>query len=243
MTLRQCVATASAWWLALLIGMPLALAQEAVPPAETAAPPVAPVTPTGPDAVQAIWKHQEIAFYFQSFTTFYSCTGLEGKLERIMRALGVHAKVRVRSADCPSSVARMPRVILKVASPVEATPEALAERDKTKSLRELTERVQGKGRSTSPLDSLEQFPAQWRKVSLTRGRLALEPGDCELIEELQRKVLPKLAVRVTDDDLQCSPNQLTLGQPRLEVEALMEMPSPDAPADGRPSTAVKKSES
>jgi hypothetical protein len=230
MTLRQCMATASALWLTLLTGMPLALAQEspqpASPPAE-APTPAAPVAPAAPDSVPAIWKHQEISFYFQSFTTFYSCTGLEGKLERIMRALGVHAKVRVRSADCPSSVARMPRVIMKVASPVEATPDAYAERDKSKSVRELTERLKG-GKSTHPLDSLEEFPAQWRKVSLTRGRLALEPGDCELIEELQRKVLPKLAVRITDDDLQCSPNQLTLGQPRLEVEALMEMPKPDA---------------
>jgi hypothetical protein len=206
--------------------MPVALAQDATSPSGAAAP-----SPTA-DTVQAIWKHQEIAFYFQSFTTFYSCTGLEGKLERIMRALGVHANVRVRSADCPSSVARMPRVILRIASPVEATPEAYAERDKNKSVRELTERVKG-GKSTNPVDSLDAFPAQWRKVSLTRGRLALEPGDCELIEELQRKVLPKLAVRVTDDDLRCSPNQLTLGQPRLEIEALVEMPKPDAPGDGR----------
>jgi hypothetical protein len=224
MTLRQCIATVSALGLTLLTGMPLALAQEAPPAPDVAA---APVAPAGPDTVQAIWKHQEIAFYFQSFTTFYSCTGLEGKLERIMRALGVHAKVRVRSADCPSSIARMPRVIMKVASPVEATPEAYAERDKNKAVRELTERVKG-GKSTDPIDSLDEFPAQWRKVSLTRGRLALEPGDCELIEELQRKVLPKLAVRITDDDLQCSPNQLTLGQPRLQVEALVEMPKPDA---------------
>jgi hypothetical protein len=223
MTFRQRVATASALGLALFVGMPVALAQDATSPPAAAAPAV---TPAGPDTVQAIWKHQEITFYFQSFTTFYSCTGLEGKLERVMRALGVHANVRVRSADCPSSVARMPRVIMRVASPVEATPEAYAERDKNKSVRELTERVRGK--STNPLDSLEEFPAQWRKVSLTRGRLALEPGDCELIEELQRKVLPKLAVRVTDDDLRCSPNQLTLGQPRLEVEALVEVPKPDA---------------
>jgi hypothetical protein len=212
-------------WLTLLIGMSAGFAQETSPPDASA-------TPAGPETVQAIWKHQEIEFYFQSFTTFYSCTGLEGKLERVMRALGVHAKVRVRSADCPSSVARMPRVVMKVASPVEATPEALAERDKNKSVRELTERV--KGKSTNPIDSLGEFPAQWRKVSLTRGRLALEPGDCELIEELQRKVLPKLAVRVTDDDLRCSPNQLSLGQPRLQVEALIEMPTPDAPVDGKP---------
>lgn len=223
MTLRQRVATAFALGLALFAGMPVALAQDATSPPAAAAPAVA---PAGADTVQAIWKHQEITFYFQSFTTFYSCMGLEGKLERVMRALGVHANVRVRSADCPSSVARMPRVVMRVASPVEATPQAYAERDKTRSVRELTERVRGK--SANPVDSLEEFPAQWRKVSLTRGRLALEPGDCELIEELQRKVLPKLAVRVTDDDLRCSPNQLTLGQPRLQVEALVEVPKPDA---------------
>lgn len=243
MTLRQCIATASASCLALLVGMPVGIAGEAAAPPDASGTQLS-VDQAGPQTVQAIWKHQEIAFYFQSFTTFYSCTGLEGKLERIMRALGVHAKVRVRSADCPSSVARMPRVILKVASPVEATPEALAERDENKSVRELTERVRGK--STSPIDSLEEFPAQWRKVSLNRGRLALDPGDCELIEQLQRKVLPKLAVRVTDDDLLCSPNQLTLGQPRLELEALMQMPSPDAPLDtddGQRQTPPEKSDS
>ena len=233
MTLRQCIATASALWLTLLTGMPLALAQESAQQASSSpADTTAAVAPAAPDTVQAIWRHQEIEFYFQSFTTFYSCTGLEGKVERVMRALGVHAKVRVRSADCQSPVLSMtrgimPRVIMKVASPVEATPEAYAERDKNKSVRELTERVKG-GKSTDPVDSLEEFPAQWRKVSLTRGRLALEPGDCELIEELQRKVLPKLAVRITDDDLQCSPNQLTMGQPRLQVEALIEVPRPDA---------------
>lgn len=217
MTQRQCVSTARAWWLALLVGVPASFVV-----AETA-----PLDQPGTEAVQAIWKKQEIAFYFHSFTTFYSCTGLESKLERIMRALGVHAKVRVRSADCPSSVARMPRVVMQVTSAVEATPDALAEREKNKSVRELAERVRGKGKSDDPLDSLEQFPAQWRRVALNRGRLNLEPGDCELIEELQKKVLPKLAVRIVDDDVRCSPHQLTLGQPRLEVDALLEMPKAD----------------
>ena len=32
---------------------------------------------------------QEFAFYFQSQTTFYSCSSLEAKLERILKALGV----------------------------------------------------------------------------------------------------------------------------------------------------------
>ncbi|HEY0939283.1 MAG TPA: hypothetical protein VGE08_04210 [Steroidobacter sp.] len=217
---RKCVTSAALVWLALTIGLPAVAATEPAPAEATA---------TAADPVQAIWKHQEISFYFQSFTTFYSCTGLESKLERIMRELGVHARVKVRSADCPASVARMPRVVMNVVAPVEATPEALAERDKNKSVRELVERVRGK--SNHRLDSLEQFPAQWRRVSLTRGRLDLQPGDCELIEEVKKKVLPKLAVRIVNDDVQCSPNQLTLGQPRLEVEALVELPQPDDKAE------------
>jgi len=220
---RQCVTSASLLWLTLLFSLPAVAAADGAP-AEPEA------QATAADPVQAIWKHQEIAFYFQSFTTFYSCTGLEGKLERIMRELGVHARVKVRSADCPYSVARMPRVVMQVISPVEATPEALADRDKNKSVRELAQRVRGK-KSEHPLDSLEEFPAQWRRVSLSRGRLDLQPGDCELIDELQKKVLPKLAVRTVRDDVQCSPNQLTMGQPRLEVDALVEIPKPDAAAE------------
>lgn len=223
---RQCVTSAPLLWLTLLFSLPLAGVAE--DQAAAAAEPDAQVAAADP--VQAIWKHQEIAFYFQSFTTFYSCTSLESKLERILRELGVHARVKVRSADCPYSVARMPRVVMQVISPVEATPEALAERDKNKSVRELVQRVRGK-KNEHPLDSLEQFPAQWRRISLTRGRLDLQPGDCELIDELKKKVLPKLAVRTVRDDVQCSPNQLTLGQPRLEVDALVEVPKPDAAED------------
>jgi len=40
--------------------------------------------------------------------------------------------------------------------------------------------------------------------------------------------LPKLAVRVVSSDMRCTPNQLTLGQPRLEVDALAELPKADA---------------
>lgn len=178
------------------------------------------------DPVQAIWKPQEITFHFQSFTTFYSCDGLEGKLERILRTLGAEqAKVQVRSVDCASRVASMPRVVATIIAPVEATPEAIAERDKDKSTRELAARVTGRQEELAALN--EQFAANWKRVSLSRGDLNLEPGDCELIEEVKRKVLPKLAVRIVRDNLACSPGSLSLGQPQLEVEALIAAPKPD----------------
>jgi hypothetical protein len=184
--------------------------------------------PGSPEPVPAIWKDQELTFYFQSETTFYSCSALEEKLQRIMKALGARAKVRVRSIDCSSGmrIPRMPRVVVTITAPVEATPEALAEREKGKSKRELAARVRGE--KVDP-DALAPFPAQWKRVSLSRGAVNLEPGDCELIEELRRKVLPKLAVRIVKDNTHCAPHQVTLGQPQLEVEALMALPKPDAP--------------
>jgi hypothetical protein len=178
-----------------------------------------------PGSVQAIWKQQQISFYFTSFTTYYACTSLENRIEQLLKALGAKAKVRVRSPDCPQRVASMPHVVIDVSSPVEATPAAIAERDKNKGTRELAARVQGK--SPEEIEGLDQFAAQWKRLSLSRGKLGLEPGDCELIDELRRKVLPKLAVRVVDKDAQCTPHQLSLSQPRLEVEALVALPKPD----------------
>ena len=35
--------------------------------------------PGSPEPVQSIWKDQEFSFYFQSQTTFYSCSSLEAK--------------------------------------------------------------------------------------------------------------------------------------------------------------------
>ena len=182
--------------------------------------------PGSPEPVQAIWKSQEFAFYFQSMTTFYSCSSLEAKLERILRALGARARVKVRSVDCQSGPVRMPRVIVNVTAPVEATPQALAERDKSKSKRELAARVRGEKEDA---DALAEFPAHWKRISLSRGDLDLEPGDCELIDQLRRKVLPRLAVRAVKDDTQCSPHQLSPGQPKLLVDALVALPKPDEP--------------
>ncbi len=175
--------------------------------------------------VQAIWKDQEIAFYFQSYTTFYTCDGLEAAVERVMKALGAQeVKARVRSAECPGGVARAPRVVVELNSPVPATAEAIAERDKTRSTRELTARVKGKRASGT---ENETFVAHWRPVSPSRGALRLEPGDCELIDELKRKVLPRLAVRIVNDNLSCPPRQVAIGQPNLEVEALIAAARPD----------------
>ncbi len=177
--------------------------------------------------VQAIWKPQEFTFYYQSFTTFYSCESLESKLEQILSQLGAQAKIRVRDVDCGRGVVRAPRAEIQLISPVEATPEAIAEVKKTDSRRELAARVSGD--RAQAVELTEQFPAQWKQIKIIEGRAfsSLQSGDCELLDQVRRKLLPKLAVRVVDYSTPCPPNTGTLARPSITVEALVELPKPD----------------
>lgn len=197
--------------------LPVASAQESV----TTEPPV----------VQAVWKQQEVPFYFQSFTTFYSCSSLETKIKRILVALGVDPEMKLRTRGCLSrdQIARMPYVEISLMSPVEATPEALAELDKTRSTRELAARVRGESKQAE--EAAAPFPAQWKEVALARAKLYLDPGDCELVYQLKEKVLPKLGVIVVGDDVKCALNQSSMRQPKLVVKALFAMPKPDEPSE------------
>jgi hypothetical protein len=174
--------------------------------------------------VPALWKEQDIVFFYQSFTTFYSCDSLARKVERILLHLGADPDLKIRTTGCETgnTIARMPSLRIKVFAPVVVTPEVLAELDRNSSKRELIARVRGERRKGT--EATEQFPAYWKRVSLSRGSLDLQPGDCDLIDQLKRKLLPLLAVRIVKDDTHCSTNQLSMGQPRLEVEALVKVP-------------------
>lgn len=186
-----------------------------------------------PPTVQAIWKPQQINFVYESFTTYYSCSSLESKLKRVLTAVGVNSGLKIRPRGCMArnEIQRMPVVELIIVSPVESTPEALAERDKTRSVRELAARVRGDAKLAAEMEA--PFPAYWKQVSLSRGELRLEPGDCELIDQLKKKVFPRIGVRVIEDHVRCTPNQLTPNQPKLTVEALTELPKPDTPVESK----------
>lgn len=175
--------------------------------------------------VDAVWKPQEFVFHYQSFTTFYSCSGLADKVKRILLALGADADTRVQVSGCEfgSNIAAMPAVRVRTVTLVEATPDALAELAKTRPQRELAARVRKDRGNGIAID--KPFAAQWERVSLSRGKLGIETGDCELIEQLTKRVLPRLAVRVIENKLSCMPNQQSFNQPRLEVDALRKVPT------------------
>jgi hypothetical protein len=177
--------------------------------------------------VQAVRKEQVLSFNFQSFTTFYSCSSLESKVKRILEAVGAGPEIKLRTRGClnPHEIASMPHVEIKLVSLVEATPEVLAELDKNRTRRELIARARGDMRLVAIEE--EQLPAQWKDVSLSRPKLFLDAGDCELVEQMRDKVFPKLAIKIVEDEIRCSRQRASLGQPKLVVQALFPATSPD----------------
>ena len=69
--------------------------------------------------------------------------------------------------------------------------------------------------------SREIIPAEWQDVRVV-GKLSryLDAGDCELLEQFQRQVLPHLQVRNLGTKIHCFSNRGEFGHLRLRLSAL-----------------------
>jgi hypothetical protein len=172
-----------------------------------------------PDAsaeIQSIWKPQEIRYGYTGHTTYYQCDAYETKVKSILLALGAHPETKVRANGCPGNrPTRNFFVTITTATPAPTPSGAAPARDERE--REIIQQLDGaKGVDSAP------FPAAWKTVDLSEDRrLNLRPGDCELMEGLRNHVLPKLSVKIVEDRLLCTPNQLGIDTPRLQVSALV----------------------
>ncbi len=175
------------------------------------------------NAVQAVWKPVEIKYSYVGFTTAYNCDAFESKVKSILLALGATPLTKVQANGC-IDVNRPSRnffVTITTATPIPASD---AKEPEDKATKELVERLTGKA---DPLKT-DPFPAQRKTVDLSRERrLNLEPGDCELMEGLRDKVLPKLGAKVVADSVTCTPGNLSIQTPQLSVSALVALPKAD----------------
>lgn len=179
---------------------------------------------TSADSVPSAWKVQEIRYTYTGFTTAYNCDAAEDKLKRILLTLGAHPSTQVRASGCNlNRPSRNFFVTITTASPAPAAGAASLPVSGERSRQELLERLGTK----NPIGT-EQFPAAWKSIDLSRDRkLNLQPGDCELLEGVRDNVLPKLAVKVESDRVQCTPRQVGISTPELKVSALVPLASPD----------------
>lgn len=168
--------------------------------------------------IDAIWMPQVVNFTYQADHTFYTCNSLWQKITGILSHLGARTTAPFHRIGC-NDFAPTVRLQIALESPVEATPanvHAVTDYD-TEDL--LVARLHGKQLPTA--NDLPRFPATWRTHSFRNAEVRLSAGDCELVHQLRRQVLPKLAVEVVKEP-RCTATLSRSGlPPMMKVRALM----------------------
>ena len=175
------------------------------------------------DDIEAVWKAQSIVFDYRSEGRMYRCDILEYKIRVILRQLGARDTLALRRSGC-HDLAERARFEVLMEFPVTATAGNVREITSYDGEDELIARLRGV-QLASPMD-LERFPATWQSVSLRT--LDLDAGDCALVQQLRRQIMPKMSVQVTKDieGVDCSQELAGFASPRLRVFALLPARTP-----------------
>ena len=186
--------------------------------AATEPPPI----PTTPDVqIAAVWKVQQLNFVYHSDNVVYGCGQLLQKLKVILVSVGASDRIELRSYHCDER-AGLARFEVRIESPAAATQENIQALATHTSRDELVARVNGERLPSA--EDVQVFQAEWRTVSFARNRrMALHAADCELVEQVQRQLLPRLSVQIVRDNVLCSPAFGNISPPRLTVSALFKI--------------------
>ena len=159
-----------------------------------------PAPAAAPQSIEAVWAARQVSFFYQGFTTHYTCGGLQEEIRGMLSKLGAR-DLKVHAQGCVRLVGPEPspgvRVTMQVLVPAGSAH----------------------GRGAGPI-----VAAHWQNVALLSTANGIQAqGNCELIEQFKETFLPLFTTRHIDYQSNCIPHQLTLGT-HLSVEVLM----PDA---------------
>jgi hypothetical protein len=158
-------------------------------------------SPGSDTAEPGIWRSQKTELVYMGFTSTYSCDGLQGKLELLLRQLGAQPGFKVIAYGCPDfgRPSRFPRATLEFST-------------------------------LQPSDAAQQqtpVNGAWRTVQLSPHHpFDLQDGDCELMEQFRDKVLPLFATRGLQVRTTCVPHQDTGGPFDLQMQVFAPLTPP-----------------
>ncbi len=150
------------------------------------------------DAVPAQWTRKKYSFFYQGFTSHYTCDGLRDQVEDALRKLGARrSDLKVRETGCAGSPDRP--------SPFPGTDI------------EMSVLVPAKDAPAN-----ETVQAHWKTVDLKlNNNRRNDPGTCELIDEITKKIVPLFTARNVESRATCIPHQLSGAQePTLKLDVL-----------------------
>ena len=153
--------------------------------------PVRAAEPVIGSPLQAVWKEQRLEFSYMGRTARYSCQGLRDKMRSLLLDLGARRDLQVSLGACDESAPLRrgylgPRLSIVFSSPALPDPSA---------------------KPAHPGDLLA-VDARYEPFTLTSDAFKnYGVGDCELVEEFAREILPRLNAKVEKQDITCVPYQ------------------------------------
>ena len=163
-----------------------------------------------PATVQATWVEQKLRFVYWANTAYYSCDGLEGKVSSILTAIGARPGFKVQARGCfnPRRGAEWtPMVDITVATAREVG----------------TVEPAGEGAG-------QPFPARVMRVDLRDSQTGLlQPGDCELVQQLRDQVFKPLGAKIVVDRMSCSVHTLNIDTITMSLDVLVPVAETPAP--------------
>ena len=160
-----------------------------------------------PQSQPAKWVSRDVNFTYQGFTSQYSCEGLRGNVETILRAFGARKKdMQVQITPCAaigtSEISFSPGVRGTISVLVPATAEEVSRGDP------------------------DVVQAHWKRVDLMQNRRLDNEhgGQCELLEQSKRGLLPLFTTRNLNYTSNCIPHETFIGGMTFKVEVLQADP-------------------
>jgi len=158
--------------------------------------------PSGGATVPAVWKSQKIDFHYFGRTSRYSCDGMSDKVRTLLMQMGARRDMKLLSYGC-----EIGRISLRGINPglsIEFSTPVPAAADKTPA-----------GADSVLIDA--RYESFTFHQDVFRN---LDIGDCELVEEFVRQVLPKFTTRGIEKNISCVPYQLQTGSYDVKGEVL-----------------------
>jgi hypothetical protein len=154
------------------------------------------------NSVTAQWQPYDFNFTFMGLSTYYSCSGLENRLEQILLQLGAKPDMQVSASGCFNGdrVSKMVTARVRATMPVEVAATA----------------------DTAQSTDATSIKAQRKTITLnTQISGYTGSGDCELMEQVRDRLLPAIKLKALENNLHCIPWQEMLFNQTVKVPALI----------------------
>ena len=166
--------------------------------------------------VEGTWAKHQDTFTFMGFTSRYSCDGLQSKLTVLLKLAGARPDFKISSTcaspgGVPDRIATV-RMTYHTLSPAGAPPPAPSKD------------AAGKHQAQEPP---EPGVGAWRSIELTaRAPRDIDSGDCELVDQFAKEILPTFTTRDLVNKMSCVPHQSNPSGIYLKFSVLGALPPP-----------------